>query len=170
MLVPASGIPVRLGRGPSMPICNISPDGCVVQPTLRPSPLDCSVPVYPFIYPILSILIHKLPQIQNFTIILCSPYQRQVLVWRASLISHASLILPSLICPILFNRPHHGTPSPATSPSLLQALLGPCCFCIPGGEEGPQSRASAWATISALPPPGCCNLTLPLSCSRPHNG
>lgn len=66
MLSPASGIPVRLGRGPSMPICNISPDGCVVQPTLRPSPLDCSVPVYPFLYPILSILIHKLPQIQNF--------------------------------------------------------------------------------------------------------
>ena len=142
MLAPASGIPVRLGRGPSMPVCNISPDGCVGQPTLRTSPLDCSVPVYPFLYPILSILIHKLPQIQNFTIILCSPYQRQVLVWRASLISHASLILPSLICPILFNRPHHGTPSPATSPSLLQALLGPCCFCIPGAEEGPQNKAS----------------------------
>ncbi|OWJ99487.1 hypothetical protein Celaphus_00009527, partial [Cervus elaphus hippelaphus] len=56
--------------------------------------------------------------------------------------------------------------SPATSPRLLQALLGPCCFCIPGGEEDPQSKASTWATISALPPPGCCNLTLPLSCSR----
>lgn len=124
-----------------MPTFNISPDNSIAQPVSRTTSLDCPCPsLISLSILFYKILIHKLPQIlqEKLASYFYNTMFSTPLIQSTLLSSHMRLgLAPSLL---IFST-IEWLPCSHSS-SLFCALLGSCCFCIPGDTKGPQKPAS----------------------------